>query len=54
MGHKEFQQEIPQTCVEITATGTKYTFENEKVILTAAFTSPLLLEEPVLVSSPCT
>lgn len=54
MGDKEFHQVIPQTCVEITATGTKYTFENEKVILTAAFTSPLLLEEPVLVSRPCT
>ena len=54
MGDKEFHQVIPQTGIELTATGTKYTFENEKVILTAAFTSPLLLEEPVLVSRPCT
>ena len=40
MGDKEFHQVIPQTGIELTATGTKYTFENEKVILTAAFTSP--------------
>ena len=54
MGDREFHQVILQTGLEITATGTAYTFENDKIKLRAVFTSPLLLEDPVLVSRPCT
>lgn len=54
MGDKEFHQVILQTGLEITATGTAYTFENDKIKLRVSFTTPLLLEDPVLVSRPCT
>ncbi len=45
---------IPQTSVEVTATATKYVFEDSRVKLTVRFTSPLLLSDPILVSRPCT
>lgn len=45
---------MPQTALEVTATATEYTFENEKLELKCRFTSPLLLEDPLLVSRPCT
>lgn len=45
---------IQQTFVDVTATATTYTFENEKLKLQVCFTSPLLLSDPVLVSRPCT
>ncbi len=54
LGNKEFHPAIEQKSVEITATATRYTFENEKLELTVRFTSPLLLDNPVLVSRPCT
>ncbi|QHQ63224.1 DUF4965 domain-containing protein [Anaerocolumna sedimenticola] len=54
LGNREFHPEIEQKSVEVTATATKYTFENEKIKLTVCFTSPLLLDNPVLVSRPCT
>ncbi len=45
---------LKQTELKITATATQYRFENEKVILACRFTSPLLLDDPLLVSRPCT
>ncbi len=54
MGVAENQDVISQKSVDVTATATEYTFENEKIILKVRFTSPLLLSDPVLVSRPCT
>lgn len=54
MGVSGSNKAIPQTCVDVTATSTTYTFENEKLNLQVCFTSPLLLSEPILVSRPCT
>ena len=45
---------IPQTSLEVTPTATTCTFENEKLRLSVRFLSPLLPEDPVLVSRPCT
>ena len=44
----------PQTSLEVTPTATTCTFENEKLRLSVRFLSPLLPEDPVLVSRPCT
>ncbi len=44
---------IPQTSLEVTATATEYTFQDDKLELKCRFTSPLLLEDPLLVSRPC-
>ena len=54
LGDREFHTPIPQTSVDVTATNTTYTFENEKVMLNVSFTSPLLLDDLTLVSRPCT
>lgn len=54
MGDKEFNKTIEQKWVDITATATEYYFENEKIGLNVKFTSPLLLDDMVLVSRPCT
>lgn len=54
LGDKEFHTAIPQKGIDVTATKTVYTFENEKIILNVGFTSPLLLEDLTLVSRPCT
>lgn len=54
MGDAENHEVIPQKEVDVTATATEYTFENEKLSLRVRFTSPLLLSDPVLVSRPCT
>ena len=54
MGDKEFHQILPQTSLDVTATATTYTFENDKVRLCCRFTSPLILSDPLLVSRPCT
>lgn len=45
---------LSQKSVDVTATATEYIFEQEKVIFKLKFTSPLLLEDPVLTSRPCT
>ena len=45
---------ITQKAIDVTATATEYTFENEKVSLKCRFTSPLLLDDMALVSRPCT
>lgn len=54
MGDKEFHQILPQISLDVTATATTYTFENDKVRLCCRFTSPLILSDPLLVSRPCT
>ena len=54
MGDKEFHQILPQISLDVTATATTYTFENDKVRLCCRFTSPLILNDPLLVSRPCT
>ena len=54
MGDKEFHQILPQISLDVTATATIYTFENDKVRLCCRFTSPLILSDPLLVSRPCT
>lgn len=54
MGDKEFYQILPQISLDVTATATTYTFENDKVRLCCRFTSPLILSDPLLVSRPCT
>lgn len=43
---------IPQTKVEMGLTSTKYTFENEEVVLEATFTTPFILSDLKLTSRP--
>lgn len=54
LGDREFHEAIAQKSVDVTATSTAYEFENEKLVLTVRFTSPLLLDDFTLVSRPCT
>lgn len=54
MGLDDGCEPIPQTGVDVTATATTYTFENEALTLQVRFTSPLLLSDMLLVSRPCT
>lgn len=54
MGHKADRPTMIQTGMELTATTTTYYFERNGVKLKVEFTSPMLLEDPVLVSRPCT
>ena len=54
LGERTGDSFLPQTAVEVTATASQYTFENEKLRLICRFTSPLLLDDPLLVSRPCT
>lgn len=54
MGDPQFHQVIPQQYIDVTATATEYYFENEKIGLKVRFTTPLLMDDLVLVSRPCT
>lgn len=54
LGDKEFHDVIPQNYVDVTATATEYGFENDKIQLKVRFVSPLLLDNLILVSRPCT
>lgn len=54
MGNPEYHRIIPQKSIDVTATATEYVFENEKLILTVRFTSPIVLSDLLLVSRPCT
>ena len=54
LGRKWELQPIQQQYINLTATATEYVFENDKVCLKCRFTSPLLLEDMLLVSRPCT
>ena len=54
MGDKEYYPVIEQSYVKVSATKTTYQFENDLVSLQIDFCSPFLLEEPLLISRPCT
>lgn len=54
MGNRGVLPVIEQVELEVTATRTIYRFEGEEVKLEVIFCSPLLLEDPILVSRPCT
>ncbi len=54
MGDPASAETIPQKTVSVTPTKTTYRFENEKLSLEVSFVSPLLLQNPTLVSRPCT
>ncbi len=54
MGNHKDHKVLTQTGMELTATSTICYFENDAVRLSVRFTSPLLLEDPLLVSRPCT
>lgn len=54
MGDPELYPVIPQTGLDITPVSTEYTFENEWIKMSVRFTSPLLLDDFLLVSRPCT
>jgi len=54
LGDPECHKTIGQTGLDVTATSTTYTFENDALWLQVRFTSPLLLDDMVLVSRPCT
>ena len=53
LGKNESFPKLQQTRVEITPTSTMYQFEHKKINLTVTFTSPLLPDDPVLLSRPC-
>ncbi len=54
LGFRETDYILPQTSIDVTATATQYTFENEDVKFKCRFTSPLVLSDLVLTSRPCT
>ena len=54
LGDQEFHDVIKQSYVDVTATATEYGFENDKIQLKVRFVSPLLLDNLILVSRPCT
>lgn len=54
LGQKGEFSAMVQTGIELTATATTYYFEKRGVKLKVTFTSPMLLENPILVSRPCT
>lgn len=54
LGYKAEYDYIFQKSVNVTATATEYIFENEDVILRCRFTSPLILDDMILASRPCT
>lgn len=54
LGDKEIHDVLPQKSIDVTATATEYIFENDEVILKCRFTSPLILDDMLLVSRPCT
>ena len=54
LGKDGIMQHLNQCHINLTATATEYVFENDAVRLTCRFTSPLLLDDMLLVSRPCT
>ena len=54
LGNKEVNAYLEQKSIDVTATATEYIFENEKVELRYRFTSPLLPDDMLLMSRPCT
>lgn len=54
LGDHKRDASIPQNSIAVTATSTEYVFENNAVVLTCRFTTPLVLDDMILVSRPCT
>lgn len=54
MGRYADRERLSQKSLEVTATSTVYTFENEKAELQVSFTSPLLADDLKVFSRPCT
>ncbi|MBR5868530.1 MAG: DUF4965 domain-containing protein [Clostridia bacterium] len=54
LGDPDFLEALPQVGVDVTATATTYTFENEEVVFTCRFTSPVIPTDLILASRPCT
>lgn len=54
LGDKEFCEVIPQRSVDVTATATEYKFENDELGFSCKFTSPLIPNDLLLTSRPCT
>ena len=54
LGKDGIMQHLNQCHINLTATATEYVFENDAVKLKCRFTSPLLLDNMLLVSRPCT
>lgn len=54
MGDREGHPVMEQVWVDISAVSTTYHFENGRASLTVCFTSPLLPDDPALLSRPCT
>ena len=54
LGDKEIHTFLPQKSIHVTATATEYVFENDEVSLKCRFTSPLLPDDMILMSRPCT
>lgn len=54
MGDREGHPVMEQVWVDISAVSTTYHFENGRAGLTVCFTSPLLQDDPALLSRPCT
>ncbi|MBR5428391.1 MAG: DUF4965 domain-containing protein [Clostridia bacterium] len=52
MGTQEGVPALEQTNLEISACTSSYSFKNEKIVLTAEFTSPLLLDDLDIASRP--
>lgn len=52
MGLKGAKEVLPQKCIKVGLTSTRYIFEDKKVRLTLTFTSPLLLNNLALASRP--
>lgn len=53
LGKSEHCPKLLQTSICVTATSTQYQFEHEKASFTVKFTSPLLPDDPLLLSRPC-
>lgn len=54
LGDKEIHTFLPQKSIYVTATATEYVFENDEVSLKCRFTSPILPDNMILMSRPCT
>lgn len=54
MGERETHPVMEQIWADISAVSATYHFENEKTGLTVRFTSPLLPDDPLILSRPCT
>ena len=54
LGKRRRMQPLKQVAINVTATATEYVFECEEVNFKCRFTSPLVLNDMLLVSRPCT